>query len=100
MNGTNNNSRETGSDLLTKPALVSRLENPSDVEVAMPLKLTLKPGEKFVLNGAVLANGDKRASLVVQNKACVLREKDIMQPEAANTPARRVYFPHHDDVSR
>ena len=35
----------------------------------MPLKLSLKPGEKFVLNGAVLANGDKRTSLVIQNKA-------------------------------
>jgi flagellar protein FlbT len=59
----------------------------------MPLKLSLKPGEKFVLNGAVLANGDKRTSLVIQNKACVLREKDIMQPEDATTPARRIYFP-------
>ncbi len=59
----------------------------------MPLKLSLKPGEKFVLNGAVLTNGDKRASLVIQNKACVLREKDIMQREQANTPARRIYFP-------
>jgi flagellar biosynthesis repressor protein FlbT len=59
---------------------------------AMPLKLSLKPGEKFVLNGAVLANGDKRTSLVIQNKACVLREKDIMQPENANTPARRIYL--------
>jgi len=59
----------------------------------MPLKLTLKPGEKFVLNGAVLANGDKRTSLVIQNKACVLREKDIMQVEDADTPARRIYFP-------
>jgi flagellar protein FlbT len=59
----------------------------------MPLKLSLKPGEKFVLNGAVLANGSKRSSLVVQNKACVLREKDIMQPEDAKTPARRIYFP-------
>lgn len=59
----------------------------------MPLKLSLKPGEKFVLNGAVLTNGDKRASLVVQNKACLLRERDIMQPEEATTPARRIYFP-------
>jgi flagellar biosynthesis repressor protein FlbT len=59
----------------------------------MPLKLSLKPGEKFVLNGAVLTNGDKRTSLIVQNKACVLREKDIMQAEEANTPARRIYFP-------
>ncbi len=58
----------------------------------MPLKLSLKPGEKFVLNGAVLANGDKRTSLVIQNKACVLREKDIMLPEKANTPARRIYL--------
>ena len=59
----------------------------------MPLKLSLKPGEKFVLNGAVLANGDKRASLILQNKACVLREKDIMQPGEAGTPARRIYLP-------
>jgi flagellar protein FlbT len=58
----------------------------------MPLKLSLKPGEKFVLNGAVLTNGDKRTSLVIQNKACVLREKDIMQPKEAKTPARLVYL--------
>ena len=59
----------------------------------MPLKLSLKPQEKFVLNGAVVTNGEKRTSLVLQNKACVLREKDIMQPEDATTPARRIYFP-------
>ena len=59
----------------------------------MPLKLSLKPGEKFVLNGAVVQNGDRRTTLVLQNKASVLREKDIMQPEEANSPARRVYFP-------
>jgi flagellar protein FlbT len=59
----------------------------------MPLKLSLKPGERFVLNGAVVQNGDRRGTLVLQNKASVLREKDIMQEEEANTPARRVYFP-------
>jgi flagellar biosynthesis repressor protein FlbT len=59
----------------------------------MPLKLSLKPGERFVLNGAVVQNGDRRTTLVLQNKASVLREKDIMQPEEANTPARRIYFP-------
>src|ERR1700727_2011537 len=58
----------------------------------MPLKLSLKPGEKFVLNGAVLVNGDRRATLVIQNKACMLREKEIMQPKDAKTPARRVYL--------
>lgn len=59
----------------------------------MPLKLSLKPGEKFVLNGAVVQNGDRRGVLILQNKASVLREKDIMQPDEANTPARRIYFP-------
>ena len=59
----------------------------------MPLKLSLKPGEKFVLNGAVVQNGDRRTTLVLQNKASVLREKDIMQPEEVTTPARRIYFP-------
>ena len=59
----------------------------------MPLKLSLKPGEKFVLNGAVLQNGDRRGVLVLQNKANVLREKDILQQEEANSPARRIYFP-------
>ena len=59
----------------------------------MPLKLSLKPGEKFVLNGAVVQNGDRRGTLILQNKASVLREKDIMQQDDANTPARRIYFP-------
>lgn len=59
----------------------------------MPLKLSLKPGERFVLNGAVVQNGDRRAVMVLQNKASVLREKDIMQEVDAVTPARRIYFP-------
>lgn len=59
----------------------------------LPLKLSLKPGEKFVLNGAVVQNGDRRGVLVLQNKASVLREKDIMQEEDVTTPARRIYFP-------
>ncbi len=59
----------------------------------MPLKLSLKPGEKFVLNGAVVQNGDRRSALLLQNKASVLREKDIMQFEDATTPSRRIYFP-------
>lgn len=59
----------------------------------MALKLSLKPGEKIVLNGAVIQNGERRATMLLQNKASVLREKDIMQIEDANTPARRIYFP-------
>jgi flagellar protein FlbT len=59
----------------------------------VPLKLSLKPGEKFVLNGAVVQNGDRRGVLVLQNKASVLREKDIMQLDEVTSPARHIYFP-------
>jgi len=59
----------------------------------MALKLSLKPGERFVLNGAVVQNGDRRGVLLLQNKASVLREKDIMQADEVTTPGRRIYFP-------
>lgn len=58
----------------------------------MALKISLKPGEQFVVNGAVVTNGDKRTVLVVQNKAAILRERDIMTEREATSPARRVYF--------
>lgn len=58
----------------------------------MPLKLSLKPGETFIVNGAVVRNGERRGVLLLENRARVLREKDIMQPEDADTPAKRAYF--------
>lgn len=59
----------------------------------MALKLSLKPDEKLVINGAVVANADRRTTLIVHNKASILREKDILQEHDVTTPARRVYFP-------
>ncbi|MBM3570445.1 MAG: flagellar biosynthesis repressor FlbT [Alphaproteobacteria bacterium] len=58
----------------------------------MALKISLKPGEKFVINGAVIQNGERRTNLVLHNKASILREKDILLPENAQTPVRRIYF--------
>ena len=54
----------------------------------------MRPGEQFVVNGAVVeVGGPRRAILLIQNKASVLLGRDIMQPEDAKTPARRIYFP-------
>ena len=58
----------------------------------MALKLTLKPHEKFVINGAVIANGDRRSSVVIHNKSAILRERDIMQADEIDTPVKRIYF--------
>ena len=70
----------------------------------MALKLTLKPKERFVINGAVVINGDRRSSLLIQNNASILREKDVMQEREAGTPVRRIYFAiqmlYLDDANR
>jgi len=58
----------------------------------MALKLTLKPGEKFVINGAVIVNGERRSHLLIQNNVSMLREKDVMQEIDANSPVKHIYF--------
>lgn len=58
----------------------------------MALKITLKPCEKFILGGAVIANGDAKSTFVVENDVPILREKDIMTLASADTPCKRIYF--------
>jgi flagellar protein FlbT len=52
----------------------------------------LKPGEKFIVNGAVMVAGKSGASLALRNQAVLLRGRDVMQESEATTPARRLYF--------
>ena len=58
----------------------------------MPLKLSLKPKEAVVVNGAVLRNGDRRGTILLQNQARVLRQKDVLQAEATESPVQHLYF--------
>lgn len=58
----------------------------------MALKLILKPSEKVIINQAVIVNGSHKSEIILQNKANVLRERDILTEEQANSPAKRVYF--------
>jgi flagellar protein FlbT len=59
----------------------------------MPLKITLKPGERLVVGGAVITNGsNQKCDLIVNNNAPVLREKDILTEKEATTPCSRIYF--------
>lgn len=58
----------------------------------MPLKVELKPQERFILGTAVVTNGDQRATIYIEGDAPVLREKDIMTPEEAVSPASRIYL--------
>lgn len=57
------------------------------------LILKLRPGEEFLINGAVVQNGDRKTRLRVKTDgAAILRLKDAMRPEEATTPERRAYY--------
>ena len=59
----------------------------------MALKITLKPGERMVIGGAVLTNGNSAScDLVIENKTPILRQKDILTEETADSPCRRIYY--------
>jgi flagellar protein FlbT len=58
----------------------------------MPLKLSVGKGEKFIVNGAVIKNDGDGTSLLFENQAHILRQKDILTQETAITPAARVYL--------
>ncbi|MEN3953248.1 flagellar biosynthesis repressor FlbT [Iodidimonas sp. SYSU 1G8] len=57
----------------------------------MALRISLRDGEKVIVNGAVL-RAVGRMTLDVENGAAVLRGRELMQPDEARTPASRVYF--------
>lgn len=57
------------------------------------LILSLKPNEKFLVNGALLINGAKRTSIRVgDDNINILRMTDVIHPDEVNTPIKRVYY--------
>lgn len=57
------------------------------------LVLKLGPRERVLINGAVIENGDRRSRLnVVTPNANILRLRDAIHPQEANTPVRRVCY--------
>lgn len=57
------------------------------------LVLKLAPKERVLINGAVIENGDRRSRLAIMTpNANILRLRDAIHPEEANTPVRRVCY--------
>lgn len=57
----------------------------------MPLKVSLRAGERVIVNGALIS-ADSPTSLVFHNRVTMILERQILRPENANTPSRRIYF--------
>ncbi len=58
----------------------------------MALKVELKPGEKLLVGNSIITNSDQRTRLFIEGQAPILREKDILTPASADTPAKRIYL--------
>lgn len=55
------------------------------------LRITLRDGEKAIVNGAVL-RAVGRTQIAIENQVSILRGREVMKPEEAITPARQLYF--------
>ena len=62
------------------------------LEEGMGLKIELKPGERIIVGNSVITNDDRRTRLVIEGDAPILREKDILTPQTADTPCKRIYL--------
>lgn len=58
----------------------------------MPLRLTLKPEERIIINGCIIRNAARRQTLTIENHADVVRGHDLLKEQEVTTPVTRVYF--------
>ena len=58
----------------------------------MALKVELKPDERIILGQSVVTNVGHRTTLLIEGDAPILRNKDILRPEDADTPAKCIYL--------
>ena len=58
----------------------------------MALKVEIKPRERIIVGNAVITNDGNRARLIVEGDAPILREKDILRPDDADTPCKKIYL--------
>ncbi|WP_296418210.1 flagellar biosynthesis repressor FlbT [Pseudooctadecabacter sp.] len=57
------------------------------------LVLKLGPKERVLVNGAVIENGDRRSRLsILTPHANILRLRDAIRPDEANTPVSRLCY--------
>ncbi len=58
----------------------------------MPLKIELKSGERVIVGDCIVTNAGQRARLMIEGRVPILRQKEIMTPRRANSPAKRIYL--------
>src|SRR6266699_6682837 len=58
----------------------------------MPLRVELKPFERIMIGDTAIINSGTHTSFLIDGEAPIVREKDTVTAETANTPVKRLYF--------
>ncbi|MGH1569700.1 flagellar biosynthesis repressor FlbT [Methylobacterium sp. P31] len=58
----------------------------------MPLRLELKPFERLIINGALIRNGDRRSTFLIETQCKFLRESEIITESEADTACKQLHL--------
>lgn len=58
----------------------------------MALVIDLKPSERIIIGEALITNDAARTRLHIEGDAPILREKDILRTDEADSPGKQIYL--------
>ncbi len=58
----------------------------------MSLRVELKPFERIIIGESLITNSEHKTAFLIDGDAPILREKDILTAETADTPVKRLYL--------
>lgn len=57
----------------------------------MALRITLKPHERLIINGASIRNGGRNSDFLIESHSKFLRESEILHESEADTPCKKLW---------
>lgn len=58
----------------------------------MPLLIDFRAGDKLLINGSVIENAGHNTKILIHNESTIMREREVLSADDAQTPASRVYY--------
>ena len=58
----------------------------------MALRITLKPRERLIINGALIRNGDRNADILIETSCRFLRESETIHESEVDTPCKQLWM--------
>lgn len=58
----------------------------------MGLRITLRPLERIIINGALIQNGNRTGEFLIETQCKFLRESEIIREEEVDTPCKQLWM--------